>query len=329
MFSLKNQKISIKDDLIMIISLNISNENTYYKIYEAIEIVFSKLELKKSKTKGRPKKYSDKQIVACMIYGAQNSIFSLRELEYKIKQDIVFRHIINLNTVPDYSTFSLRAAALEKHIYYAIYAIFIEFIDPSVRICAIDGTALRSSKYDSEAKCGRGTRLGNYKGYKLHCAASVTDTVVPLSFCLTTANVYDNQVSDLLYEVKIYNPFVILADAAYDDTSWFEIAKDLSINLLTDINMRRSKSIESFTNDLRYRNALFLESPIGSSLYKQRIKIEQLFSVLKGLYNLENPRLYGKNRYERHIKWVLLAYLIDEFNKMKNGIKSRKYPWNI
>ncbi|WP_243284323.1 transposase [Clostridium tyrobutyricum] len=44
-----------------------------------------------------------------MIYRVKNSIFSLRELEYKIKQDIVFRHIINLFKVPDYSTFSLRA----------------------------------------------------------------------------------------------------------------------------------------------------------------------------------------------------------------------------
>jgi Transposase domain (DUF772). len=95
----------------MIISLNLSSENTYYKIYEAVETVFSKLELKKSKSKGRPRKYSDKQIVACMIYGVKNSIFSLRELEYKIKQDIVFRHITNLFQVPDYSTFSLRAAA--------------------------------------------------------------------------------------------------------------------------------------------------------------------------------------------------------------------------
>jgi hypothetical protein len=205
----------------------------------------------------------------------------------------------------------------------------IELINPESRICAIDGTALRSSKYDSEAKCGKGTRLGKYKGYKLHCIAAVTDIILPLSFSLTTANIYDNQVSELFYEVKTYNPFVILADAAYDDTTWFETAKKLSLNLLTDVNMRRAKSIESFTDELRYKNALLIESPIGKRLYKQRIKIEQLFSMLKGLYNLENPSLYGKKRYERHVKWVLLSYLIDEFNKKEQGIKSRKYPWNL
>ncbi|NFI94904.1 transposase [Clostridium botulinum] len=312
----------------MIISLNIKIENIYYKIFEAVKIAFAKLNSNTIKVKGRPRKYSDEQIVACMLYGVKNSIFSLRELEYRIKQDCVFQSIINLEQVPDCSTFSLRATALEKHIYYGIYTMFVELIDPKTGICAIDGTALRSSKYDSEAKSGKGTRLGYYKGYKLHCIATVTDIIIPLVFDLTTANVYDNQVSNLLYESKTYNPFLILADAAYDDESWFNISNKLEINLLTDVNMRNSKSIDSFS-DVRYTNALFIESPIGLKLYKNRLKIEQLFSVLKGLYNLENPRLYGQARYERHIKWVLLAYLVDEFNKKQQGIKTRKYPWNL
>lgn len=312
----------------MIISSNIKSENDYYKIFKAVKIAFAKLNSNIQNTKGRPRKYSDEQIVACMLYGVKNSIFSLRELEYRIKQDYVFKSIIQFNQVPDYSTFSLRTKSLEKHIYYGIYAMFVELIDPETRLCAIDGTALRSSKYDSEAKSGKGTRLGYYKGYKLHCIATVTDIIIPLVFDLTTANVYDNQVSDLLYEAKIYNPFLILADAAYDSVEWFKIASNLNFNLLTDINMRKAKSIESFT-DKRYENALFIESPIGVKLYKNRLKIEQLFSILKGLYNLENPRLYGQARYERHIKWVLLAYIIDEFNKKQQGIKSRKYPWNI
>ena len=67
--------------------------------------------------------------------------------------------------------------------------------------------------------------------------------------------------------------------------------------------MSKAKNIESFTTE-RYKNALFMQSPIGERLYKNRLKIEQLFSMLKGLYNLENLRLYGKARYERHIKCI-------------------------
>ena len=292
----------------MIIPLNVETENTYYKIFETIKYVFNKLN-NFEKKKGRPYKYSDEQILACAIYGVRNSIFSLRELEYKINRDPLFKYTIGIDKAPDYSTLSLRLNKIERFIYYGIYAMLIESINPDTRICAIDGTALRSSKFDGDARKGKGTRLGFYIGYKLHCIASVTDVIIPLIFDITTANVYDNQLFDLMYEAKIYNPFMILADAAYDDENWFKIAKDLDLNLLTDVNIRNSKSIESFSEN-RYNNALFRESTIGSKLYKNRLKIEQLFSVLKGLYNLENLRLYGKNRYKRHVKWVLMSYLI-------------------
>lgn len=51
------------------------------------------------------KKYFDQQIVVCILYGVKNSIFSFRELEYKIKKDYIFQNIIGLKYVPDYSTF--------------------------------------------------------------------------------------------------------------------------------------------------------------------------------------------------------------------------------
>ena len=118
----------------MIISLNIKSENSYCKIFEAVKIAFTKLNSNIESTKGLPRKYSDEQIVACMLYGVKNSIFSLRELEYRIKQDYVFQSIINLEKVPDYSTFSLRSKTLEKHIYYSVYAMFVELINLETRL---------------------------------------------------------------------------------------------------------------------------------------------------------------------------------------------------
>lgn len=91
----------------MIVSLNIKIENTYYKIFKAINIAFARLNLNTQNTKGRPHKYLDQQIVCCMLQGVKNSIFSLRELEYRTKQDYIFKSIIQINEVPDYSTFSL------------------------------------------------------------------------------------------------------------------------------------------------------------------------------------------------------------------------------
>ncbi|MEW9938628.1 transposase [Clostridium butyricum] len=144
---------------------------------------------------------------------------------------------------------------------------FVELIDLETRLCVIDETALISSKYDSESKSGKSTRLGYFKGYKFHCIAAVTDIIIPLVFDLTTANIYDNQVYNSPYKANIYNPFLILADAAYDSAEWFKIASYLELNLLTDINLCKAKSIESFSHK-RYENDLFMQSLIGLELYK-------------------------------------------------------------
>lgn len=52
-----------------------------------------------------------------MIYRVKKSIFSLRELEHKIKEDLVFRYIVNLHQVPNDLTLSLKSASLKRHIY--------------------------------------------------------------------------------------------------------------------------------------------------------------------------------------------------------------------
>lgn len=55
--------------------------------------------------------------------------------------------------------------------------------------------------------------------------------------------------------------------------------------------MGKAEIIKSFV-DKRYENALFIQSPIGLKLYKNPLKIELLFSVLKEVYNLGTLRLY-------------------------------------
>ena len=73
-----------------------------------INIEFTKLNSNIQNAKGKPRKYLDEQIVN----GVKNSIFSLRELEYHIKQDYKYQSIIKLVQVPNYSTFLLRSKIL-------------------------------------------------------------------------------------------------------------------------------------------------------------------------------------------------------------------------
>ncbi|OOM06399.1 hypothetical protein [Clostridium saccharobutylicum] len=51
----------------MVISLNIKSKNNYYKIFEAVRTTFSKVSSNIQNNKGRLRKYSDEQIVACML----------------------------------------------------------------------------------------------------------------------------------------------------------------------------------------------------------------------------------------------------------------------
>ncbi|EKQ57052.1 MULTISPECIES: hypothetical protein [unclassified Clostridium] len=42
---------------------------------------------------------------------------------------------------------------------------------------------------------------------------------------------------------KVYNPFVMLANEAYDSILWFEIANILELNLSIDINIRKLRML--------------------------------------------------------------------------------------
>src|SRR3712207_7915221 len=75
-----------------------------------------------------------------------------------------------------------------------------------------------------------------------------------------------------------------------------------------------------YTTLFRSKNALFIQSPIGKNLYKNRLKIEQLFSILKGLYNLENPRSEEHTSELQSRQYLVCRLLLEK--KKKHKIKS-------
>jgi len=82
--------------------------------------------------------------------------------------------------------------------------------------------------------------------------------------------------------------------------------------------MKRTSSIEYFKDQVRYKNALFLESTIGQKLYINESSIKQLFSILKELYNLANPRLMVKKDIQGiPNRCCLLTFLINILRNKK------------
>ena len=132
----------------MSIALKMPIENAFIKIFEVVKSAYSKMrKIEASSIRGRKPKYSDIQMIMCMLYKSKNNIFSFRHLEYSLKRDAEFCKIIGLEDIPDYSTFSIRIRKIGTDIYYRIYSIVIEMLSPNTDICAIDATCLRSSKY--------------------------------------------------------------------------------------------------------------------------------------------------------------------------------------
>ena len=217
----------------MILALNLTRENLLLQLFSKIDNLLQGLGENNHQTvtrRGRPQLFSDVQIMRCLVYQAFYRIVSFRELEWKLHHDPIAKALIQLEKTPDHTTLSLRAKQLESTVYEPLYQIAVDFLHPDIRLCFWDSTYLRASRYNHEARRGKGTRLGWYVGYKLH--AIISKDRIPLAWDMTTANVYDSQVDYLIDEVKQLNIFMILADGAYDSTKLLEKAQSANIHLL-------------------------------------------------------------------------------------------------
>ncbi|GEM_PF-3899845 len=92
---------------------------------------------------------------------------------------------------------------------------------------------------------------------------------MPLALEFTTANVYDSNCEQLVKRLYSYDIFILLGDADYDSIKLFKLCDEMSINLITDINLRKAKSYSSIKNEYRVKNLLYLQSPIGEKIYKK------------------------------------------------------------
>ncbi|KNF08466.1 hypothetical protein CLPU_7c00940 [Gottschalkia purinilytica] len=115
---------------------------------------------------------------------------------------------IGFTDIPDHSTFCIRLKEIKGTVFYQIYKMFVLLLSPDVRISSIDSIALCSSRFDSQARSGKSTRSGWYKGYRLHLVSSVD--LVPLALSFTTSNVYDSNCKQLIEQLYNYDIFIRL-----------------------------------------------------------------------------------------------------------------------
>lgn len=247
-----------------------------------------------------------KALLKCFFLKTVFQIDSLRKLTRFLHQYPSFRVSCGLSFVPHISTFSRVGTWFRNEGIPLIHKQTLQEMNLGLIPCVlIDSTALRSSLYDSQAKWGKSTRYGWYKGYKAHVCA--TPEGVVLSYTFTTANVHDSKMAPvLLQDIQDRNVLFSVADAAYDSQHIYEVARTRDIFAINPINPRNGEKIK---NTHRRVLSHFIQTIFGKQLMKERGKIEQQFSTLKDK-GLEQPRWYGQNRYLLHVQLVFLIHNI-------------------
>ncbi|MEC2394916.1 DDE transposase [Bacillus thuringiensis serovar shandongiensis] len=247
-----------------------------------------------------------KALLKCFFLKTVFQINSLRKLTRFLHQYPLFRTSCGLSFVPHISTFSRVGTWFSEEGISLIHKQVLHEMNLELIPCVlIDSTALRSSLYDSQAKSGKSTRYGWYKGYKVHVRS--TPEGVVLSYAFTTANVHDSKMAPvLLRDIQDQNVLFSVADAAYDSQHIYEIARTCDIFAMNPINPRNGEQIKSTHRRVLFH---FAQTVFGKQLMKERGKIEQQFSKLKDK-GLEQPRWYGQNRYLLYVQLVFLIHNI-------------------
>ncbi|UIJ70080.1 transposase (plasmid) [Bacillus cereus] len=247
-----------------------------------------------------------KALLKCFFLKNVFQIDSLRKLTRFLHQFPSFRASCGLSFVPHISTFSRVSTWFREESIPVIHEKVLHELNLGLIPCVlIDSTALRSSLYDSQARWGKSTRYGWYKGYKAHVCS--TPEGVVLSYTFTTANVHDSKMASvLLRDIQDRNALFSVADAAYGSQHIYEIARTCDIFAMNPINPRNGEQIKSTHHRVLSH---FVQTIFGKQLMKERGKIEQQFSKLKNK-GLEQPRWYGQNRYLLHVQLVFLIHNI-------------------
>ena len=171
---------------------------------------------------------------------------------------------------------------------------------------------------DIDAKWGFSNSKGWVWGYKLHMSCSTGKLIIPLSSCITTANIHDSKPYEKLTASLTGLMDNILADPAYDDGSLYKSSKNNDMRLICPI-----KKYHSTLPD-RLKLVEFYDSKEGQELYAQRkISIEPLFEYLKDMFNI---RVLPVKGFEKVKSFVLICILVYQLAVYYNCVTKVENP---
>ena len=289
--------------------------------------------------RGRPYVYSTVLMVQLFIIKSWMRIPSNNTLYYflfiKPYNDKLLR-VCKLNKIPDRRTIDRRFKDLPiSNIIGSMGNLFLFEGLVNRESASVDSTMLKASGpvwhksdikknhlpiagIDTNAKWGFSKSKGWVYGYKLHMSCSTGKLIVPLSACVTTANVHDSKPYEKLIGSLSGLMNNILCDPAYDDSKLYESTKNNGMRLIYPIKKYHS------TPPNRIKLIEFYNSAVGQKLYSQRkISIEPLFEIIKDTFNIRTVPVKG---FENVKSFVLICVLVYQLAVYYNCVIGNENP---
>ncbi len=236
--------------------------------------------------RGRPYVYPTCIMLRCYVVRIWSRIPSNNCLHHYFSIDTSYNRKVmkscGLDTLPDRRTFDRRFKILPVgSMVHTMGKRFVveKIVDAS--IVSVDSSMIRAengrvwhrkqmvsgylprSGIDTDAKWGFSGTRGWLFGYKLHLSCSIGKLVVPLSACITPANVYDNQMYQELVE-HLHAIRYVVADAGYDDQKLYDHTRQKGARLICPIRRYRR------TRGERLEMISFYKSKKGQTIYRNR-----------------------------------------------------------
>jgi hypothetical protein len=229
-----------------------------------------------------------------------------------------------LYTLPDRRTFDRRFKTIQ--IGSMISTMGKRFVTDAIidsKIVSVDSSMIRAkngrvwhrkqmasgnipgSGIDTDARWGFSGAKGWIFGYKLHLTCSAGKMVVPLSACITSANVYDNQKYQDLVEHLLDTVRYVVADAGYDDQNLYDYSRYRGIRLVCPVRRYR------LTKGERLEMISFYKSKKGQKIYRNRgVSIEPLFCGIKETFGISTSPVSGFDNVSSYMLMCVFVYQI-------------------
>lgn len=176
-----------------------------------------------------------------------------------------------------------------------------------------------TSGIDTDARWGFSKSKGWVFGYKLHMCCSTGKLAVPLSACISTANVYDPRMYGLLVEPLAGIIQHMAADSIYSGKDPYDYSESRGIVLVCPIRRHRH------TKGIRLKRHRLFCSRKGQAIIRKRGAIERLFDRVKDTFGIEPLPVRGMRNVSSHVLMCVFVYQIAIYWNCMAGSNNPKY----